>query len=307
MPSIEPFIKGIVVPMITPFKPDLSVDLDSIDWLVNYLIEGGVDALFPNSTTGEFPHLRRSEAVELVKRVVEACGGRVKVLAGITGNYTEEVVSLGREFLDLGVDGFIMAPPYYFKLDRHDLLTHYGYVAMRLDAPIIIYNIPSTTGINIPVDVIKRLALEHSNIVGTKLTVDSLTYMRMVIEDVKGLRKDFTVLPGTTEYLLPALILGGDGGVLALANVVPKLLKSIYVAWVEGRVADAVRLYREAVRLSRVYYMAKSVTAGIKHALQAIGAPIKPVVRPPLTQEPPETVEEIRSLFRNYSLRRASP
>jgi len=306
LPKAEPFVKGIVVPMVTPFKPDLSIDFDSVEWLVNYLIEGGVDALFPNSTTGEFPHLRRSEAVDLVRKVVEACGGRVKVLAGITGNYTEEIVSLGREFLDIGVDGFIMAPPYYFKLDRHDLLTHYGYVAVRLEAPIIIYNIPSTTGINIPVDVIKRLALEHSNIVGAKLTVDSLTYMRRVIEDVKEFREDFAVLPGTTEYLLPALILGGDGGVLALANVVPKLLKAVYVAWVEGRVADAVNLYREAVRLSRVYYMAKSITAGIKHALQAIGAPIKPVVRPPLTEEPPETVEEIRSLFRNYSLRRGS-
>ncbi len=295
--------KGLVVPMVTPFNNDLSVDFKGVEWLVNYLVGGGVDALFPNSTTGEFPHLSRSESVELVRRVVEVCGGRALVLAGITGNYTGHVVSLGRELLDLGVDGFIIAPPYYFKVGEESLIKHYGEAALRLDAPIIIYNIPSTTGINIPVNVLRRLALEHDNIVGAKLTVDSLSYLRLVIEEVKGVRKDFSVLSGTTEYLIPNLILGGDGGVLALANVVPSLIKSLIKSWFEGRVEEALRLYREAVKLSKIYYICRSIPAGIKHALNSIGAPIKPVVRPPLMSESEEVVREINELFRGYRLR----
>jgi len=294
---------GVIVPLITPFNEDLSIDFEALRWLVQYLVEKGVHGLFPYSTTGEFVHLKPEEGVELVKVVLEEVGEKTWVIPGITANCTEHSIELGRKMRDLGVDAVIVAPPFFFKVDREKLKNHFSLIAERVDLPVIIYNIPATTGINIPIELYAELAREYSNVVGAKITYDSITYMRRLIRGIKSIRSDFSVFTGLDDHFLSTLMMGGDGGIMALANVAPQLHLALYNAWLEGDFTKIREAFNKLVRLAEIYDIASSYPTAVKTALKALGAPVKPYVRPPLTLEPPEVEERIKSILRELELR----
>ncbi|RLG47967.1 MAG: dihydrodipicolinate synthase family protein, partial [Thermoproteota archaeon] len=237
-------VRGVVVPLVTPFRRDLSIDFDAVRWLVRRQAEAGVSGIFPYSTTGEFVHLTPDEGVELTRVVLEEVGGRVQVLPGIGANCTDASVELGLRMRNLGADGVIALPPFFFKPSREGLRLHFSRIAERVDLPVIVYNIPSATGVNIPVDLYAELAEEHSNVVGAKVTYDSVSYLRRLIQTVREVRRDFSVLTGMDDLLLANLALGGDGGIMALANVAPQIHVSVWRAWEEGDLARAVSEFR---------------------------------------------------------------
>lgn len=296
-------LRGIITPMITPFNKNYEIDYVGIEWLINHLIRGGVNGVFPNSTTGESASLLLEEKKKLIEKVVELVDGRTKVLPGIGGNTTLEVIELGRFAKDIGADGGIVITPYFFKPTPDELKKHYGKIAESLDFPIFIYHFPALTGVSLPVQVIKELAREYSNLVGIKVTYDSLTYLKQVIWEVKEVRKDFSVFSGLDQYLLINLMIGGDGGVVALSNLTPKLHKSIYEAWLSGDMIKSYSLYLKLLKLSKLIELGTSTIAAVKVALSIVGAPINPILRPPLSEERKEFVEfakELLSEFMNY-------
>ncbi len=292
---------GVIVPMITPFNEDFSLDIEGIRWLVSFLSEKGVHGLFVNSTTGEFVHLRHDEVINLVKVTLDTANGP-KILPGITSNYTEEAISLGKEMKDLGVDGVVVAPPYFFKLKEDKLYHHFSKIANEVDLPIIVYNIPSLTGNDIPISVYAKLAQEYSNIVGAKVSKDSVSYIRSLISRVKAVRQDFSVLTGMDDHLLNVLALGGDGGIMALANIAPQLHLSVYNSWISGRLDDAVSSFRKLANLARIYDIASSFPTAIKTALSILGSPVKEVYRSPLAMEPAEVRAKIREVLEEVSI-----
>jgi 4-hydroxy-tetrahydrodipicolinate synthase len=273
-------IRGIIVPMITPFREDYSLDVDGVTWLVEFLESNGVHGLFPASTTGEFVHLSREERDELVELVVEY-HKRALVLPGVSANSTMKAVEYGRKYVDLGVDGVISTPPYYFKPRREGLFRHFGTIAERVDAPVIIYNIPSLTGNLLTVDLLRDLISEYSNIVGVKITYSDFTYLRRAVIELKQVNPRFSILTGIGDMLLPNLMAGGDGGVVALANFDPKLLVGLYETYVSGNLEAAVALWRRVLELSEIYDIAETPVV-IKQTLYLIKGVIKPVTRPPL-------------------------
>jgi len=147
--------KGIITPMITPFNKNYEIDFVGVEWLVNHLVRGGVHGVFPNSTTGESVSLSLDEKKKLIMKVVELVNGRTKVLPGIGGNATLEVLELGKFAKDVGVDGGIIITPYFFKLTPEELKKHYGKIAESLDLPLFIYHFPALTGVSLPVQTIK--------------------------------------------------------------------------------------------------------------------------------------------------------
>jgi 4-hydroxy-tetrahydrodipicolinate synthase len=271
---------GIIVPMITPFTEDYKVDLEGLEWLVRFLEDSGVHGLFPASTTGEFVHLTREERDLVVERVIEA-HRYTPVLPGVTANSTLEAIELARKYVDLGADGVIAAPPYYFKPRREGLLRHFSMLAEKVDSPILIYNIPSLTGNPVDVDLLLELASEYSNVVGVKITYPDLTYLRRVIIELKSLDREFSILTGIADLLLPNLMAGGDGGIVALANFAPKLLIELYNTYMENDCHTAVKVWRRILELSALYDIAETPVV-VKEALHMIYGKIKPVVRPPL-------------------------
>lgn len=288
---------GVITPFITPFKEDLSIDFDAIRWLVKYQVEGGVHGIFPNSTTGEFVHLSREESILIVKTILDEVGGKVWIIPGISANSTLHCIELGKTFMDMGVDGVIITPPFFFKPSYDNLKMHFSIVAEKIDLPIIIYNIPLTTGINIPIKMYMELSLEHNNIVGAKITYDNFTYLKNLILDIKSVRKDFTVLTGLDDMLLPTLMMGGDGGIMALANATPKLHRTIYNYWVNGDLKNAYKYWTLLLKLTRIYDYTSSFPTAIKTLLKLMDKPIKTFVRPPLTTEKTEIENKIKNLI----------
>lgn len=298
---------GIITPFITPFKEDLSIDLDGVRWLVKYQIDNGVHGIFPNSTTGEFVHLSRDESILLVKTVLDEVKDGVWVLPGISANSTLHCIELGKIFIDIGVNGVIVTPPFFFKPSYDKLKMHFSIIAEKIDLPIIVYNIPSTTGINIPIQMYKELSLEYNNIAGAKITYDSFSYIRNLIFEVKNVRKDFAILIGLDDMFLPVLSMGGDGGIMALANAVPKLHRTIYDYWINRDLKSAYQYWMILLKLVRIYDFASSFPTAVKTLLKLMGKPIKPYVRPPLTLESFEIEEKIKKLIEdlritNYSI-----
>ena len=293
---------GVIVPFITPFREDLSIDVYAARWLARYQVEGGVHGIFPNSTTGEFVHLSRDEAILLTRVVLEEVGGRVWVIPGVSSNYTEDCVSLGRVFRDIGVHGIVATPPFFFKVSGERLRLHFTRILEKIDLPLIVYNIPATTGINIPIDLYVELAMEYSNAVGAKVTYESFTYIRQLIQEVKAVRKDFAVLTGLDDMLLPVLMMGGDGGVTALANAFPKLHRAVYEAYVSGDLAKALDAWRKILKLVRVYDYTTSYPTAVKTLLKVLNTPVRPYVRPPLTPERPEVEERVRKVVEELGL-----
>ena len=293
---------GVITPFITPFKKDFSIDFKAVELLAKHQIEHGVHGIFPNSTTGEFVHLKPDEAVELTRHVIDAVGGKAWVIPGISGNCTEHCIELGRRMIDLGIDGVVVTPPFFFKPGLSKLEKHFSSIADKLDTNIIVYNIPATTGICIPVKLYVKLAIEHSNIVAAKVTMDSIDYMRRLILDVKSVRRDFSVLTGVDAMLLPVLMMGGDGGIMALANILPQIHREVYDSFVNGDLSAAVRAWRRLLMLSKVYDTASSFPTAVKALARALGMPIELVSRPPLDSEPTEVVNKIRSIVLEVDL-----
>jgi 4-hydroxy-tetrahydrodipicolinate synthase len=291
-PAMAFRLEGVVVPMVTPYASDFSLDLEATRWLSSNLSSRGVAGIFVNSSVGEFVHLSRDEVIKLTRQVIEAKGGGVKVMGGVSANYTEDAVSLGKALVDVGVDAIVATTPFYFKVGPEALIRHFSIIADKVDVPLIIYNIPIFTGIEIPLSVYVKL-LEHQNVVGTKVTVDSLDYMRRLVLRLKPIRRDFSIMTGFDDYLLPLLLMGGDGGVMGLANAVPQVHLSVYRSWKEGKLREASEEWRKLLSLERIYDHCGSYTASIKGALEVLGTPVKRYVREPLV---PCGEEEERSI-----------
>jgi len=284
--------RGLIVPLITPFKKDLSVDFEGLRWLLSKLVESGVDGVFPSSSTGEFVHMTLEEIKEVNKFTVECVGGRVSVLAGATANSTDHVLDIARAARDSGADGIIVTTPFYFKHSQETLWKHFSIIAEKSDIPVVLYNNPGMTGVVIPPDLVAKLAEEYSNVVGIKVTYDDVKYFMKVIDSVKNLRRDFSVLTGSAYMLLTALALGGDGAVAAIGNAYPKTLREVYTRWLDGDRGGAAAAFERVLELSRLYYLHDNIGATIKKLLHLSGAPIEPYVRPPLTPPKDEVISE---------------
>ncbi|WP_048150764.1 dihydrodipicolinate synthase family protein [Palaeococcus ferrophilus] len=288
-------MRGVIVPLVTPFNEDYSVDLNALEEHVDFLQKAGVHGIFINATTGEFTSLSLEEMKFLAEKGRELVTSAF-YLVGTASSNTFEVIELTKHAQDIGADYAVIAPPYYCPLNDEALFRHYSMVAEKADIPIILYNIPSCAN-PLSVSLIKRLATEHSNIAGIKETIDSVNHVRDVILEVKGEREDFKVFTGLDQHFLNTLILGGDGGIMACANFAPELHLSVWKAFQEKRYEEAFHYARKLAKLSRVYSLASSFGSAIKLAMSLRGFSIKPVLRPPYVMDGEETKEEIKKLL----------
>ncbi|GAB6102155.1 dihydrodipicolinate synthase family protein [Thermococcus atlanticus] len=288
-------MRGVIVPLVTPFNEDYSIDFAAFEEHLDFLQKAGVHGIFINATTGEFTSLSVEERKLLAEKGRELVSSAF-YLVGTASSNTFEVIELTKHAQDIGADYAVIAPPYYCPLSDDALFGHYSMIAEKTDIPIILYNIPSCAT-PLSVSLIKRLALEYSNIAGIKETIDSINHIRDVILDVKGERKDFRVFTGLDQHFLNTLILGGDGGIMACANFVPEVHLALWKAFQEKRFEEAFEHARRLAKLSRVYSLASSFGSAIKLSMKIRGLSIKPVLRPPYVMDGEEVEEGIRRLL----------
>src|ERR1700712_1361480 len=223
--------KGSLVALITPMRVDGSVDEKKFEQFVDWQIKEGTHGVVPVGTTGESPTLSHDEHRRVVEIAIEVAKGRVPVIAGAGSNSTEEAIALTRHAKEAGADAALIVTPYYNKPTQEGMFLHYTAIADAVDLPIIIYNIPPRSVVDMSVDTMARLA-KHRNIVGVK---DATANLTRPLHTRRACGDDFCQLSGEDHTALSFNAAGGVGCISVTANVAPRLCSEMQMAWAEGR------------------------------------------------------------------------
>lgn len=228
---------GVCTALITPFR-DGKIDFEALRGLIKFQIDGGVDALLINGTTGESATLTDAEKREIISFTVSEVGGRVPVIAGTGSNDTKKAVELSKFSYDVGADACLVVTPYYNKASEAGLIKHYEAIADATKIPIILYNVPSRTGVNITLSVYEKLS-EHKNIVAVKEANPSVSdFARLSARCGKNL----DLYSGNDDLILPCLSLGGKGVISVISNALPRQTGDICRLWFDGKIKEATEL-----------------------------------------------------------------
>ncbi|HZM87171.1 MAG TPA: 4-hydroxy-tetrahydrodipicolinate synthase [Blastocatellia bacterium] len=284
-------LSGCGTALVTPFKEDLSVDEAALRSFVDFQISGGIDFLVPCGTTGESPTLTDADHRMVVEIVVQSARGRVPVIAGAGGNNTAHVIKLARECERIGVDALLSVTPYYNKPTQEGLYQHFKAIAESTSLPIILYNVPPRTNVNILPDTIVRLA-EIPNIIGVKEASGDIS---QIAEIVNRVPPEFKVLSGDDSMTLPLIAVGGVGLISVASNEAPKELVALTRACLDNNLDEARRLNRKLWPLMKVNFIETS-PGPVKAALAMMGK-IKEVYRLPMVPVTPETKEKLRAVL----------
>jgi 4-hydroxy-tetrahydrodipicolinate synthase len=216
--------KGVGTALITPFHQDQSVDLDSMKKIVQHQLDNNIDALVVLGTTGESPVIEYDERRKIISAVTEEATGRVPVIVGTGSNNTKKVIENNKMAEMLKADGLLIVNPYYNKGTQESLVEHYKYIADRTNLPIILYNVPSRTGMNILPETVIKIHEECSNVVAVKEASGSISQIAKLI----SIKPDsLSVLSGNDDQTLPIMALGGDGVISVFSNPYPSQMKQI--------------------------------------------------------------------------------
>ncbi|MBS4178951.1 2,4-dihydroxyhept-2-ene-1,7-dioic acid aldolase [Lederbergia citrea] len=289
--------KGSISPVITPFKEDESIDFKLFKRLIDWNIESGSHGISVTGTSGEPSSLTVEERELVMETAMKTVDGRVPFLPGTGSVNHRETLRLTKAAQEMGADGAMVIVPYYNKPNQQALYNHFKTVAKSVDIPIILYNIPGRTAVNLEVDTIARLAEDCPNIIGIKESNKDFEHVNRVLLKCG---RDFNLYSGIELLCYPMLAIGGAGHISATANVAPRQVAEIYNAWAEGDVTRAQHMHFEMMPLNDVLFRDTN-PAPVKAALGMMGK-IKPVLRKPMELPSKEIQQEIRETLMQYAL-----
>ena len=293
---------GLMPAMVTPFDERGDADLSATEALVERFIEAGVDGISPLGSTGEASHLTGDERKRFAEEVTRIVAGRVPLLIGVGAVGTRETVELARHAEGVGADGLLVVSPYYWKVGEEALFKHFVTVAESVDIPILIYNLPVLTGVELSPSLVSRIARECPNAIGLKDTVTEYSHIWNVLHEVKPVRPEFSVLAGFEDLILPSMLAGGDGSICGLANVTPELFVSLVRAVQNGDLGEAARLHRQVLSLMALGSLSDTPLGAIKLAMNVLGVPISPNVRGPALPASEEARGKVQDVLREAGL-----
>ena len=259
--------KGIIPAMVTPFTADDKINEQSLRQLTTYLIEGGVHGLFAVGSQGEFWALDADEKRQVFEIVIDETRGRVPVYAGTGAVTTREAIRLTQIAEEVGVDAVSVLTPFFLSLNQDELVDFYTEVAEATSLPVILYNNPGRTGINISVETVVKLARDVDNIIGIK---DSSGDLQLSAEYIRCTGDDFYVLMGRDTLIYGGLLYGAAGSIAASANVKPSVLVEIYDAFMEGDLKRSLEAQRALAPL-RIAFGLGTFPNVVKEAVNMIG------------------------------------
>lgn len=257
---------GSITALITPMKRDGSLDFNAFENLVNWQIEEGTSGLCAMGTTGESPTLSHDEHHAVVERTIKVSAGRVPVIAGAGSNSTSEAIDLAKHAEKAGASAALVVTPYYNKPTQEGLYRHFMAVADAISIPVILYNIPGRSVVDITIETMARLA-KHGNITGVK---DATANLLRPLQVRRAVTKRFNQLSGEDGTAVAFLASGGDGCISVTANIAPALCAEVQKAWQEGRAADAVAIQDKLLPLHDALFC-ESNPAPAKYAASLLG------------------------------------
>lgn len=261
--------KGAGVAIVTPFNPDGSVNFDCLGRLIDFQIENGTDSIVVCGTTGECATLTKDERMKCVEFTVNRVNGRVPVVAGSGSNVTSSAVELTREVEKLGADAALVVTPYYNKASQEGLVRHYTAVADSTGIPLIVYNVPARTGVNVAPETYARLS-KHPHINSIKEANGDLPALAKTIELCEG---NINVYCGEDAQTVNMLEMGGIGVISVFSNICPKIMHDICALWLEGKHAESRSLMDENMELLLAVNKLDVNPIPIKTAVNMLGFP----------------------------------
>lgn len=266
---------GAATALVTPMNSDNSVNYEVLRALVNEQIEAGIDALVICGTTGEKSTLSYTEHVKVIEEAIKTADGRVPIIAGAGSNDTVYSVGLCKEAISLGADALLSVTPYYNKASQAGLIAHYNYIADRIDKPLIVYNVPSRTGVSIQPETYLELS-KHENIVAIKEAngdVSSVAKTKQLVGDA------LDIYSGNDDQIIPIMSLGGKGVISVLSNIVPKETHDMCMAFLNGETDKARDLQLKYIPFINALFSDVNPIP-VKEAMNLMGKNVGPVRLP---------------------------
>ena len=293
----NPF-KGLGIALITPFRADGSIDEESLVRLVEYQISSGADFLCIMGTTAETPTLTRDEKRWLKDFFVQRVGGRVPLLMGCGGNCTAAVVDELRQTDWSGIDGVLSVCPMYNKPSQEGLYQHFRTIAQASPVPVVLYNVPGRTGVNMTAETTLRLARDYENIVAIKEASGNITQMDDII---KNKPEGFDVISGDDGITFPLITLGAVGVISVIGNALPREFSRMVRLALSGDYASALHIHHKFAELFKLLFVDGN-PAGVKAMLHAMGM-IENQLRLPLVPTRLTTMEQISDILRELNIK----
>lgn len=291
--------EGVYTALITPFLPDNSLDEEGLLQLLNFQAKSGVDGVVVLGTTGETPTLSGNERQRIIRLAKGALPSSLKLIVGTGTNSTTTTIDETKRAEDAGADSALIVTPYYNKPSQEGLFLHFQALAQATSLPLIAYNIQGRTGINLHTSTLKRLA-EIPSLIGVKEASGNIQQISEVLESIIPERPDFKVFSGDDNLTLPLMALGGHGIISVVSNLVPKLIKDLFLACFENRWKDARQLHYDLSPLFRGAFI-ETNPVPIKALMEYEGLPAGPC-RLPLSHLSPENEKKLRHLHETLKL-----
>ena len=285
---------GSGVAIVTPFDGD-KTNYDALGELIEWNISGGTDAIIICGTTGEASTMPDSEHLAAIEYTVKKVAGRIPVIAGTGSNETRHAVELSKKAEELGVDGLLQVTPYYNKTTQKGLIAHFGAIADAVNIPIILYNVPSRTGVNISIPVLKELA-KRDNIVAIKEASGNISYTAQVAAEVPELY----IYSGNDDMIVPVMSLGGKGVISVLANVMPKETHEMCQAYFDGACKKATKMQLDLLDLVNALFIEVNPIP-VKTALNLMGKNAGNL-RLPLVDMADDTLAKLKAVMAKHGL-----
>ena len=285
--------RGLGIALITPFKTDGSIDFDALDRLVEYQIKGRADFLCIMGTTAETPTLSREEKRLLKERLVERVAGRVPLLMGCGGNNTTAVIDELRTEDWTGIDGVLSVCPYYNKPSQEGLYQHFAAIAKASPVPVVLYNVPGRTGVNMTAETTLRLARDFENVVAIKEASGNITQMDDII---KNKPQGFDVISGDDGITFPLITLGAVGVISVIGNALPAEFSRMVRLALRGEYNTSLSIHHKFTELFKLLFVDGN-PAGVKAMLSEMGM-IENVLRLPLVPTRLTTMEKISQIVK---------
>ena len=289
--------KGAGVALVTPMFPDGEVNYAKLGELIEFQIAKKTDALIICGTTGEASTLSHDEHIEVVRYAVEKTARRVPVVAGTGSNCTKTAVELSTRAETAGADALLIVNPYYNKTTQKGLIEHYTAIAEVTHIPIILYNIPGRTGLNIMPETIAYLAKNVENIVGVKEASGDFSQIAKLMSLVSS---DFSLYSGNDDQVIPMMALGGVGVISTLSNIAPEIMHDMTFEFLSGHVQNASRMQLDIINIVDAIFCEVNPIP-VKTALNIMGMDAGPA-RAPLCEMEPVNLNRLESAMRNFGL-----
>ena len=289
--------KGSGVALVTPFKSDGSIDYQTLRKLIDFQVNNNTDAIIITGTTGESATLSYIEHLSVIEECINYTNGRIPVIAGTGSNCTKSAINMAKEAENLGADGLLIVTPYYNKTTQNGLISHYSKISEKVSIPIILYNVPSRTGLNIEPKTVKELVEKNKNIKGIK---EASGNINNVLEIKELLGDKINIYSGNDDQIVPILSLGGVGVISVIANILPQETHNLVMNYLNGNIELSKKEQIKMLKLVKALFK-ETNPIPIKKALEKMNM-INGYLREPLIELEEKHEKILIKEMKNYGI-----